>query len=157
MSRIGRDSPGMEINVPRPGQVHSGQWDIPEWIILEQNSPILLLYFSKIGKLKCFCNKTKFFKLKKFQSRQFVDYMWSTHPNQPSSYMYMYLHWLTFRAGLLCCPERLYRPFPGHFPLDMPPWIFRQTFLQGQFPPDIPLSLIPCSAWISLHYIGYLN
>ena len=113
--------------------------------------------FSKIGKLKCFCNKTKFFKLKKFQSRQFVDYMWSTHPNQPSSYMYMYLHWLTFRAGLLCCPERLYRPFPGHFPLDMPPWIFRQTFLQGQFPPDIPLSLIPCSAWISLHYIGYLN
>jgi|SRR6218665_15864 len=61
MSRIARDSPGMERNVPRPGQVHSGTMKRPGMKFSGAQFADVVVIFFKNQKVKIYrpiCNKT---------------------------------------------------------------------------------------------------
>ena len=71
-----RDSPGMERNVQRPGQVHSGQMSRrPGMNYSGAKFSDFTVIFFKNRKVKMYLQQNKVLQTKKFQSRQFVDYV----------------------------------------------------------------------------------
>ena len=73
MSRIARDSPGMEINVPRPGQVHSETTRRPGMNYSGTKFSDFAVIFFKKRKVRIYLQQDNVLQNKKFQSRQFVD------------------------------------------------------------------------------------
>jgi len=59
MSRIARDSPGMERNVPRPGQVHSGTMKCPGMQFSRAQFADIAVIFFKNQKVKMYLQQNK--------------------------------------------------------------------------------------------------
>ena len=86
MSRIARDSPGLERNVPRPGQVDSGTMRRTGMNYSGAKFSVAVMFF-KNWKVKIYLQQNKVLQNENF-SVGVIFRLCSTHPNHPSFYLH---------------------------------------------------------------------